>query len=257
MQGWIKLHRRIIDHWIWQDPEYLRMWIYLLLDVNHEDRKVVWNKNVIEVKRGEKITSLKKLSEEFNCSRGKVRHFLKLLVNDTMIYAISNTNYTHIKVCNYDNYQIIQHTDDTLTTHPRHTDDTLDDTNKNDKNDKNDKKKREYAPAVFMTEEEYQKLVTELGNDLTKEYMKDLSLYLQSKGKRYKSHYATILAWHRKDEKEGKVRKPADDERKEKWEKKAEPKLTPEQIERNKLNMKELSEKIKLIGNTPIEAKGG
>ena len=29
--------------------------------------------------------------------------------------------------------------------------------------------------------------------------MERLSEYIQSKGKRYKSHYATILAWARKD----------------------------------------------------------
>jgi len=69
------------------------------------------------------------------------------------------------------------------------------------------KERREYAPSILLTEEEHQKLVIELGDPLTKEYIKDLSLYIQSKGKRYKSHYATILAWHRRDEKEGKIKK--------------------------------------------------
>ncbi|MFO8067443.1 MAG: hypothetical protein R6U11_07670, partial [Bacteroidales bacterium] len=139
MQGWIKLHRRIIDHWIWQDPEYLRMWIYLLLDVNHEDRKIVWNKEVVTVKRGEKITSLRKLSMEFNCSREKVRHFLKLLIKDGMCNTVNNTNYTHIKICNYDSYQVQQHADNTADGHRDDTGMTPSDTNKNVKKEKNDK----------------------------------------------------------------------------------------------------------------------
>jgi len=70
-----------------------------------------------------------------------------------------------------------------------------------------EKVKKKYNDAVFLTDIEYKKLIEELGEPLTKEYIKDLSLYIQSKGKKYKSHYATILTWHRKDIKEGKNRK--------------------------------------------------
>jgi len=68
--------------------------------------------------------------------------------------------------------------------------------------------KKKYNDAVFLTDIEYNKLVEELGEPLAKEMIKDLSLYIQSKGKKYKSHYATILTWHRKDLKEGKNRLP-------------------------------------------------
>lgn len=64
------------------------------------------------------------------------------------------------------------------------------------------KEKKEYEDGVFLTPEEYEKLINEIGENPTKEYMKDLSLYIQSKGRKYKSHYATILAWHRKDQKQ-------------------------------------------------------
>ena len=119
------------------------------------------------------------------------------------------------------------------------------------------KVKREYATLVLLTEEEHQKLVTELGDPLTKRYIEKLSLYQQSKGKRYKSHYATILNWHRNDLEEGKINKPQDDEAQPKWEKKEVPKLTPEQVERNKARLKELANKVKGIGNMPETAKGG
>ena len=69
--------------------------------------------------------------------------------------------------------------------------------------EENSKEKKEYMDVVFLTEIEYNKLVEELGESLTKEYIKDLSLYIQSKGKKYKSHYATILTWNRNDIKKG------------------------------------------------------
>jgi len=63
--------------------------------------------------------------------------------------------------------------------------------------------KVKYMDCVLLTPTEYNKLITELGEPVTKEYIKDLSLYIQSKGKKYKSHYATILAWNRKNNKGG------------------------------------------------------
>lgn len=139
MQGWIKLHRKLIKHWIFQDADYLRFWIYLLLDVNHEKAKVIWNKKLIEIEKGEKITSLKKLAYEFNCSRGKVRHFLKLLENENMIEIKGNTKYTHISICKYANYQVNGNSKETDKEQPKNGEKTPDDTNKNDKNDKNEK----------------------------------------------------------------------------------------------------------------------
>ena len=50
---------------------------------------------------------------------------------------------------------------------------------------------------VLLTDDEYQKL-TDKG---LLPYIERLSSYIASTGKRYKSHYATILNWSRKDEK--------------------------------------------------------
>jgi len=63
---------------------------------------------------------------------------------------------------------------------------------------------------VLLSDEELKKL-----KDKTNEwdtYIEKLSSYIASKGKRYKSHYATILSWLRKDEKE----KPKEEEPKRK-----------------------------------------
>ena len=57
--------------------------------------------------------------------------------------------------------------------------------NSTDKNriDKNRKEKDKYNDAVFLTKNEYQKLITELGDLLTAEYIERLSLYIRSQGK--------------------------------------------------------------------------
>ena len=64
-------------------------------------------------------------------------------------------------------------------------------------NIKENNKKKSYGEFnnVLLTDEEYAKL--EKSNLLS--YIETLSSYIASKGKKYKSHYATILSWSRRD----------------------------------------------------------
>lgn len=53
---------------------------------------------------------------------------------------------------------------------------------------------------VLLSADELQKLKSKLGAE-TESYIERLSSYIASSGKRYKSHYATILSWTQKDAK--------------------------------------------------------
>ena len=64
--------------------------------------------------------------------------------------------------------------------------------------EKSRNKKNKYLEFVFLTNQEHEKLVEQFG-DGTKGWIERLNNYIGSKGKKYKSHYHTILAWHRKD----------------------------------------------------------
>ena len=61
---------------------------------------------------------------------------------------------------------------------------------------------------VLMTQEEHDKLSEKFPNDLEKR-INNLSYYMASTGKSYKSHYMTIIAWARRD-KETTQNKPLD-----------------------------------------------
>lgn len=56
---------------------------------------------------------------------------------------------------------------------------------------------------VTLSEGELAKLKEHLGEEETKIKIEALSEYISSKGKKYKSHYATILSWARKEGKYG------------------------------------------------------
>ena len=91
----------------------------------------------------------------------------------------------------------------TLDTEPGQNVSTLDTQYSIDKDrlDKNSIEKEKHAHGFFanvlLTDEELQKLSAEIPE--YEEYIEKLSHYIESNGKKYKSHYATILMWHRKD----------------------------------------------------------
>lgn len=123
--GWIQLHRQIRENWIWEDPAKLKAWLDILMMVNHEEKKILVNGELVTIHRGEKLTSIVKLSERWGWTRRRVVRFLDLLENDKMCTTNRTANGTTIKVNNYKEYQGFKPTKRTTNST---TDDTPDDT---------------------------------------------------------------------------------------------------------------------------------
>ena len=93
-----------------------------------------------------------------------------------------------------------------LDTEPGQNVSTLDtqysiDKNRLDKNSiERDKHAHGFFSNVLLTDGEIQKLAVEVPN--YEDYIERLSRYIESSGKKYKSHYATILSWQKKDDAE-------------------------------------------------------
>lgn len=105
MTGWIKLHRKLMDHWIWDNPEKLKWWIEIIFLANHTDKKILNNNQLEVIERGTFHTSELRLSKQWNVSRNTVRKFLMLLENDGMISIKKTNSGTTIEVHNYRLYQ--------------------------------------------------------------------------------------------------------------------------------------------------------
>lgn len=143
-QGWITLHRKILDNFLWDDKPFTKgqAWIDLILLANHENKKTIFDGNVIEVKRGEKITSIRLLSERWGWSTTKTKKFLNVLQNEKMLTYKSNTKNTVYSIVNYNDYQDFKkyksNTEVTQKKHRSNTEVTQKNTNNNDNNDNND-----------------------------------------------------------------------------------------------------------------------
>lgn len=59
--------------------------------------------------------------------------------------------------------------------------------------------KDQFLSFVFLTKEEYAKLIAKFGEEGTKKRIYDLNNGIGSKGYKYKSHYHTILSWENKN----------------------------------------------------------
>ena len=58
--------------------------------------------------------------------------------------------------------------------------------------------KKTFLDCVKLTEDEHKKLVEKFGENTTDDLIQELNNYIMSKGKKYKSHYHTILSWARR-----------------------------------------------------------
>ncbi len=136
MSGWIKLHREIKDHWIWQDSLKLKWWLDILLTVNHAPAKVNIGMQLYDCDKGQSIMSLSSWADRWKVSKDKARNFLVLLEKDGMITHESLGKTTRITVCNYDSCQSDLHDNQTQSQRKANDSQTLSHTNKKNKKNK-------------------------------------------------------------------------------------------------------------------------
>lgn len=213
--GWISIHRKIKDNWIWEEKPFSKgqAWIDLLLMANHADRKILLGNELIEVKRGSFITSEKKLMESWGWGKEKVRRFLKLLEADGMIEKKTDRKKTTINIVNYSVFQVLQTTNRPQTDYQQTDSRPPADTNNNDNNYNNDnnkyfivdKPKGKIKKFITPTIEDVKAYCVERKNNVDPERFID---YYTSNGWKVgknpmKDWKAAVRTWERRNNNEG------------------------------------------------------
>lgn len=106
--GWISIHRKIQDDWLWEEKPFSKgqAWIDLLLMVNHDDNTIIFDGKPMQISRGSCITSMQKLCDRWGWSNTKVKNFLKILEKDEKILLkIAPRKATALTIVNYNKYQ--------------------------------------------------------------------------------------------------------------------------------------------------------
>lgn len=104
MNGFIKLHRQLLD-WEWySDNNTFRVFIHCLLKANYKEK----NWKGITIKRGQFVTSTSNLSIELGLSVNKIRLSLTKLKQTKEITIKTTNKNTLVTLVNFDTYQDVE-----------------------------------------------------------------------------------------------------------------------------------------------------
>lgn len=107
MKGWIRLDRAIQDHFLWREPEALKLWLHLLMAASLTDKATVFNGQMLNIRRGDLVFGLNAASAKLGVSISKLRKYLNWFEKDQMISRQKTNKFSIISITNYSQYQDI------------------------------------------------------------------------------------------------------------------------------------------------------
>ena len=122
-----------------------------------------------------------------------------------LIRLMEYSNEQYLEIINFTKHQLInrpskfRYIQDLGNTHNILTDTSLTNVNENVNENVNGNDKDKHLEFVSLLESEHKKLLTQFGDERLKVMIENLNNYLGSTGKKYKSHYHTLLSWERKN----------------------------------------------------------
>lgn len=204
--GWIKIHRKIQECWIWQEKPFDkgRAWIDLILSAMHSDKKMMIDNEIVVIERGSFMTSVLKLSDRWGWSRNKVMRFLDVLENEQMLNTKRTPKGTLVTIVKYEDYQVGDTADDTtvettLVTPHETTDEPQKKNIKNDNNIIYNNRAKKSTTFIPPTVEEVQAYCQERNNKVDAQTFVN---FYESKGwmvgkNKMKDWKAAVRTWER------------------------------------------------------------
>lgn len=175
LEGWVKTYRKIIQNDLWKDKPFARgqAWIDMIMLAGHKDTEFLFDGCMLQLKRGEFVTSKRKLAERWGWSRSKVTKFLDELNSVQMCVAKSDSKKTTIKIVKYEEYQGFESIMEVSKKPPKKpqkshrsaTEKPLKDTINNVNNIKNDKEVKEEPAALSDFDKECNEILGYLIGD--------------------------------------------------------------------------------------------
>jgi hypothetical protein len=199
VEGWIKLHRKLLENPIvCKDADHLAVWTYLLLKATHRERDSIFKGERITLKPGQLIAGRKSIASFLKINEIKVQRILKLLENEHQIEQQTSNRNRLITILNWGLYQGNEQQDEQQMNNKRTTDEQQMNTYKNIKNDKNNKKNI-YAHFTPPTLDEVKAYCQERNNSVDPEKWYD---FYESKGwmigkNKMKDWKAAVRTWER------------------------------------------------------------
>ena len=104
-RGYIKVWRKLEDSGLLQLPKTLALFMFLLMNATHKDKKMGTPTGVIELKRGQYISGRQELARKLKQSEQEIRTSLSRLENMEIITIKSTSKFSIYTIENYGIYQ--------------------------------------------------------------------------------------------------------------------------------------------------------
>ena len=138
MEGWIKLHRKILDNpVINKDADYLAVWIYLLLNATHKEVSAIFKGKKILLIPGQLITGRKSISDDLSISESKIYRILNDFKSEQQIEQQTSNKNSLITILKWNEYQNNEQQNEQQMNNKRTTNEQQVNTNKNERNNIN------------------------------------------------------------------------------------------------------------------------
>lgn len=179
MEGYFKIHRKILDSQVFAHPIALKIWVWILARAGYSDRFVPFKINrgetTIKLQPGQFIFGRLKAEDELNIDGSTIYKWIQKFASEDfdMISIKSNNHYTIVTINHWEQYQNGEH--DKVTTKEQPSDSQVTakeqpcNTNNNNKESK-ESKERYIVPPTFEMVDRYCK---ERNNGIDPQYFID------------------------------------------------------------------------------------
>lgn len=202
MEGWIKIHRKMLDNpVVCKDAEYLAVWMYLLLNASHDGYKACFKGEKITLHPGQLITGRKSIADKLSINESKVKRILQAFKNDQQIDQQPSNKNSLITILNWDEYQKSDQQNSQQMTSKRPASDQQVTTNKNVRMKECEKKDIESGAFHPPTADDVMGYCSEKGYRMDAERFVD---FYEAKGwmvgkNKMKDWRAAVRNWARQD----------------------------------------------------------
>lgn len=196
-EGYIKLHRCILDSSWSRQPDFIAVWVYCLLRGNYKTADVVTRGGgIVHLEPGQFITSREQISIGTGVQESKVERVLKVFKSEQQIEQRNCGYYRVISILNWSKYQQNEQEFEQCLNNERTMNEQCLNTDKKVKKVKKEKKEPtvKFSPPSVLTVQEY---MGEIGFDGNGEQFVN---YYESKGwmvgkSKMKDWKASVRTW--------------------------------------------------------------
>lgn len=155
MNGWIKLHRKIVESPVFDNEKVLKVFIYCLTKASHKNHKQIIGTKVVELSPGQFIFGRQSWASTLKINESSIYRYMKLLEELDIITIKANNKFSVVTIVNWGIYQQEDNASEQQMNNKRTTNEQQMNTNNNVKNEKNEKNKDIVEYLNLKTKKQY------------------------------------------------------------------------------------------------------